>query len=111
MWISFLIPAQKTPRNFLKLLDFWSGDIPGLKSATELEEPGVIIQFGRPPHRIDLLNRIDGVSFIKEWASRVPVSIVGEATLSTYYLGRKDLLANKKASGRPKDLDDVQNLA
>jgi hypothetical protein len=27
-----------------------------------------------------------------------------------YYLGKEALLKNKKASGRPKVLDDVQNL-
>src|SRR5258708_7354328 len=46
---------------FAALREFWGGTVPGIQSAEELAEPGVIVQFGRPPNRIDLLNRIDGV--------------------------------------------------
>ena len=48
---------------FAALREFWGGTVPGIQSAQELAEPGVIVQFGRPPNRIDLLNRIDGVEF------------------------------------------------
>jgi hypothetical protein len=40
----------------------------------------VIVQFGRPPNRIDLLNHIDGVSFAEAWASRVTVPFRTVAT-------------------------------
>ena len=55
--------AANADRLFDALLKFWDGRVPGVTSAGDLREPGIIIQFGRPPHRIDLLNRIDGVSF------------------------------------------------
>ncbi|MGF1655509.1 MAG: hypothetical protein ACFCU3_00875, partial [Verrucomicrobiales bacterium] len=58
---------------FAALLDFWSGKIPGIAAAKEFEEQGLNLQFGRPPHRIDLLNRIDGVSFSDAWQGRVEV--------------------------------------
>jgi len=36
-----------------------------LKSKDELKKKGIIVQFGLPPNRIDLLNSIDGVGFGK----------------------------------------------
>ena len=62
---------------FAALLNFWSGDIPGITNHLELMELGVIIQFGRPPNRIDLMNSIDGIEFDEAWAGRLMVEIVG----------------------------------
>lgn len=44
---------------FRVLLEFWNGDIPGLKSAHDLQSPGYVIKFGVPPNRIDLMNSIE----------------------------------------------------
>lgn len=71
----------------------------------------MIIQFGRPPHRIDLMNHIDGVLFQKAWPARVRVRLKTESDLvPALYIDRRSLLANKVASGRPKDLDDARFL-
>ena len=40
---------------FMALKEFWNNSIPGIKDKEELKEQGVIIQFGVPPNRIDLL--------------------------------------------------------
>lgn len=56
---------------FAALREFWRGNVPSLESARELAEPGVIFQFGRPPNRIDLLNRIDGVEFKSAWRNKL----------------------------------------
>ena len=96
---------------FSALADFWSGNIPGIHSAEELAEPGVIIQFGRPPNRIDLLNRIDGVAFEEAWRDKLVCRIIDSAReISLNILDRRNLLRNKRASGRPKDLDDLRVL-
>ena len=51
-------------------------------------QPGLILQFGRPPNRIDLLNEVDGVSFDKAWQTREEVALVSEArTAPVYYMG------------------------
>ena len=55
--------ALNIHRLFNALSVFWNGRIPGIKSPEELREDGLILQFGRAPHRIDLMNRIDGVKF------------------------------------------------
>lgn len=106
---------QNTASNVSKLhaalLEFWHDDIPGISDATELAEHGVIIQFGRPPNRIDLMNSIDGVSFANAWESRLRVSLKNAGSrLVANYIGLVPLLKNKLASGRPKDMDDYAFL-
>jgi hypothetical protein len=98
-------------RLFDALLEFWDDRIPGLNSSEELRAEKLILQFGRPPHRIDLMNRIDGVTFPRAWASRVRVQLKTRPGLvPVHYIGLRPLLANKKATGRPKDLDDALSL-
>lgn len=96
---------------FLALREFWSGVVPGVNTAEELAEPGVVVQFGRPPNRIDLLNRIDGVTFAEAWSSRLELSITGIVPeIPLNMLDLQNLLRNKRASGRAKDLDDLKAL-
>jgi hypothetical protein len=96
---------------FAALQEFWSGNIPGIESAEELAEPGVIIQFGRPPNRIDLLNRIDAVPFQDAWKDKINVRIIAPGSeMTLFMLDLRNLLRNKRASARPKDLDDVRVL-
>jgi hypothetical protein len=104
--------GENAHRRYGALNEFWQGAIPGLQDASELTEAGVIVQFGRPPNRIDLLNQIDGVPFDEAWAARREVSLISE-NLETpaYYLSLEHLVQNKEAAGRPRDLDDLQYLA
>lgn len=93
------------------LLKFWDGDVPGMQSAEELLEPGVIIQFGRPPNRIDLLNQIDGVLFEHAWKNRKTAEVLtNESSIPIHYLGLSELMINKSACARPKDLEDLRFL-
>jgi hypothetical protein len=96
---------------FAVLLEFWAGNIPGIQSPCELAEPGVVVQFGRPPNRIDLLNRIDGVLFSDAWKDKIELSIKArDSVIPLFMLDLQNLLRNKRASGRPKDLDDLAAL-
>lgn len=98
-------------RLFAVLAEFWNGLIPGIKTVEELLEDGVIFQFGRPPHRIDLMNRIDGVNFAEAWRSRIRVRLkTGSGLVPAFYIGARTLLKNKTATARPKDLDDAAYL-
>ncbi|MEM1056162.1 MAG: hypothetical protein AAGI52_11595 [Bacteroidota bacterium] len=90
------------------LLDFWGGDVPGIGRAGELEEPGLVLQFGRPPNRIDLLNRVSGVEFEGAWDARLSLALDDGTPI--YYISLADLMANKRATGRPKDLEDLAYL-
>lgn len=66
-----------------------------------------MFQIGLPPSRIDILTGISGVDFDGAWDRRMEITI-GELTVGT--IGRADFIANKKASGRPKDLLDLELL-
>jgi hypothetical protein len=61
--------AENAERLMAALRDFGSGEA-GL-SVADFTEPGVIVQLGVPPNRVDLLTLIDGVSFEEAWAGRV----------------------------------------
>jgi hypothetical protein len=96
---------------FAALVEFWGGEVPGVSAARELLEPGMILQFGVPPNRIDLLNRIDGVSFAECWGSRTQLELpLRERRFCVNYIGRQQLIKNKEAAGRDKDLDDLRFL-
>ena len=69
--------------------------------------PNTIFQIGVPPNRIDVVTDIDGVDFDVAWPNRRFVFSEG---LNITLIGRDSLLANKKASGRPKDMPDVMWL-
>lgn len=73
----------------------------------DFEHEGTVYQMGLPPHRIDLITAIDGVALDQAWAGRVNAAVDGTPIP---FLGLEELLANKCAAGRPKDLADVDAL-
>lgn len=76
-------------------------------SHTDLCASDTVFQIGLPPCRIDILTGISGLTFDDAWARRIEVAI-GDLCVPT--IGRADFIANKKASGRPKDLLDLALL-
>ncbi len=73
----------------------------------DLRDPGSIIRMGIPPVRIEMINRISGLSFDEAWERRIAGNY-GDVAVN--YISYDDLLVNKMASGRPKDLADVDEL-
>lgn len=67
----------------------------------------MVVQIGLPPRRIDILTALSGLDFDEAWKRRATVRI-GSAAVP--FLGREDLIRNKRASGRPKDLADLDAL-
>jgi len=57
-----------------------------------------------------LINQISGVEFDDAWPLRKQVSLAGKSPAVIQYLGLQSLIQNKKASGRDKDLDDLEHL-
>ena len=76
-------------------------------SLDDLSRPDTVFQIGLPPSRIDVLTSISGVDFDDAWARRLEI---GVGDLAVPVIGRSDFIANKKASGRPKDLLDIELL-
>jgi hypothetical protein len=96
--------ADNVERVLRALADFGFGDL-GLTTADFT--PGRVVQLGVPPNRVDLLTAIDGVTFDEAWAGRA-AGHLGPQPVS--YIGRADLIRNKRASGRLQDLADVEAL-
>jgi hypothetical protein len=69
---------------------------------------GPMVQLGMPPNRVDILTSITGVSFDEAWQSRVQGHL-GRTTV--HYIGRAELIENKRAADRPQDRVDVALLA
>ena len=66
-----------------------------------------IIRMGFEPTRIELFTRIPGVVFAECYERRVSARI---GTMDVPFIGLEDLKVNKKASGRHKDLQDLEEL-
>ena len=71
----------------------------------DLANPGLVFQIGVAPNRIDLVTGIDGVAFSEAWAAQEQTPY-GDQTI--HVIGRLHLAQNKRASGRPQDLIDLQ---
>ena len=70
-------------------------------------EQGKIVRIGLPPLRIEVINRISGVTFADVYSKRIEASIDG---VRISFIDLESLLRNKTASGRLKDLADVEAL-
>jgi len=105
--IDFLVRA--TPENVRRILVVLNAFGFGALAIAErdLIEPGRIIQLGYPPNRIDILTSITGVDSDAAWAARVETTIDDQPV---HVIGWNELLQNKRASGRPQDLADVEKL-
>jgi len=73
----------------------------------DLEAPGIVVQVGLPPRRIDVVTAITGVEFGEAWTSRALHRVAG---LEVPFIGRPELVRNKRATGRLKDLADLEAL-
>ena len=70
-------------------------------------EPDAMVRMGVPPLRIEVLKKISGVEFEDCWPRRV---VIEDDDLQIPAIGLDDLKRNKRASGRRKDLLDLDEL-
>ena len=73
----------------------------------DLASPGMVFQIGVEPSRIDILTAISGVAFDDAWGNRMSIEI---DNIKFNVIGRSDLIVNKRACGRPKDIADAETL-
>lgn len=72
-----------------------------------LSTPGMVVQIGIAPRRIDLLTRLTGVASQRVFASATSVEVDG---ILIPVIGLAELILNKRATGRPHDLIDADRL-
>ena len=66
-----------------------------------------IIRLGFPPMRLEITTRISGVEFTECYDARIIDELDG---VQINIIDLQNLKKNKKASGRPKDLADLEKL-
>jgi hypothetical protein len=76
-------------------------------TVNDLAQPDIVVQLGLPPRRIDLLTTVTGLDFREAWTTRVTHDVGG---CTVPFLGRAALIANKRATGRLKDMADLEAL-
>jgi len=96
---------SNSPRIIDALMDFGFGDL-GLV-ASDFEQPGVVVQLGREPQRIDILTFATGLEFPEAYDRRMLVEVGG---IEVPFVSLDDLRANKRAAGRLRDLADLEDL-
>lgn len=75
--------------------------------AEKFLEKNSVVRMGVPPFRLEVLTTIDGVEFPDCYQARNRVNIDG---VDVDLINLSDLRKNKAASGRLKDLSDLENL-
>jgi hypothetical protein len=76
-------------------------------SIEELIKDNMVFQLGVEPNRIDMITDVDGLTYDEAEKNKKEVLI---EDVETYMISLADLKKNKKASGRHKDLEDIENL-
>ena len=96
---------ENSQRIITAIEEFGFGDL-GL-TATDFQEPDVMVQLGHEPQRIDILTFATGLQFSDAYKNRVYISI---GNVQVPFISVDDLRTNKLATGRPRDIADVADL-
>jgi len=103
VWIE---PSRENARRVMRALAAFGAPL-GEVSEADFTTPGVTYQIGVPPGRIDVLTDLTGLSFADAWPDRVQKPF-GDVTVD--FIGRDAFIRNKRATGRAKDLGDIEGL-
>ena len=104
VWIK---PDRKNSIAVFKALAAFGAPLAGFKPEDFNDAPRSVFQMGVPPYRIDILQTIDGVGFDEAWQTRIEMNIDG---IPVHLISSEMLIRNKLASGRPRDLLDVEDI-
>lgn len=76
-------------------------------STGDFSRPGVTYQIGVAPGRIDILTELTGLTFGEAWPERLRRPF---GDIDVDFIGREAFIRNKRATGRAKDLGDIEGL-
>jgi hypothetical protein len=101
--------VDPTPVNAPRVVRALAGFGAPMADITEgdFARPGVVFQLGVPPGRIDILTDLTGLTFDEAWPGR-EAGTFGDVTVD--FIGREAFIRNKRATGRAKDLGDIEDL-
>lgn len=98
-------PTEDNAKRAVAALEAVGGGCPELRPEVFTRDNG--ISLGDAPVKVDVLSKLPGVDFEAAWTRRESGHF-GSATVN--FISRADLIDNKRAVGRPRDLDDVREL-
>jgi hypothetical protein len=101
--------VEPTPANASRVmtaLATFGAPIDQIREA-DFVSPGVVYQIGVAPGRIDLLTELSGLTFADAWPARVERPF-GDLTVP--FIGLEAFIRNKRATGRARDLGDIEGL-
>ena len=101
--------VDATPQNAPRVMQALAAFGAPLAEIAEADfaRPGVVYQIGVPPGRIDILTELTGLTFEQAWPDRIQRPF-GEIEVD--FIDRASFMRNKRATGRLKDLSDIEGM-
>lgn len=103
IWVS---PDRHNANAVLRALERFGAPLNDLKR-DDLESEDTVFQIGVAPRRIDIITGASGLQFDETWRNSIEVEVDG---ITVRIPSVADLIRNKRASGRTRDLADVEAL-
>jgi hypothetical protein len=103
VWVE---PTPENAARVMRALAAFGAPLTDIAEADFARE-GVTYQIGVPPGRIDILTDLTGINFGEAWADRMRRPF---GTVEVDFIGRASFIRNKRATGRPKDLGDIEGM-
>ena len=102
----WVMPSAANADAVLRALKHFGAPLQDLTSA-DLQKEGTVFQIGVAPRRIDILTEASGLQFDETFQNSVSTEIEG---MTIHIPSIDDLIRNKRAAGRTKDLADAEAL-
>jgi hypothetical protein len=102
----WIMPSAQNAEAVLRALHRFGALLHNL-TKEDLQKDGIIFQIGVAPRRIDILTSASGLQFPETYERSLPVNIDG---IEVHIPSVDDLIRNKRASGRTRDLADAEAL-
>lgn len=101
--------VDATPENAPRIMQALAQFGAPLTHVTEADfaTPGIVFQMGLAPVRIDILTDLTGLRFVDAWPNRVRAPF---GPIDVDVVGREAFIRNKRATGRARDLGDIESL-
>jgi hypothetical protein len=102
----WVMPSPKNADAVLRALRRFGAPLHNL-TKEDFQKDGTVFQIGVAPRRIDIITTASGLQFEETYRSSLTVTIEG---IEVHIPSVEDLIRNKRASGRTKDLADAEAL-
>ena len=103
IWID---PTPENAERVMRALSAFGAPLADV-TVEDFSRPGVTYQIGVAPGRIDILTELTGLTFADAWPDRMRRAF-GE--IDADFIGRDAFIRNKRATGRAKDLGDIEGM-